>query len=103
MSRQFDLGLVRGPQGPPGGAVIYIIDEQDEHGGTIRRIEGVNISDDTVSPETLGEGVIAHDHLGRLIVGEATFGVKMWFGTRADYNALETIDPDTCYCIEEGT
>lgn len=92
-----------GPPGPPGGAVIYIIDEPDEHGGTIRHINGVDISNDTVTKETLGLGVTAHDHLGRPIVGEASFGVKMWFGTRAEYNALETIDPDTCYCIEEGT
>ena len=28
---------------------------------------------------------------------------RMWFGTRAEYNALEEIDPAVCYCIEEGT
>ena len=27
----------------------------------------------------------------------------LWFGTRAEYNALEEIDPAICYCIEEGT
>ena len=27
----------------------------------------------------------------------------MWFGTRQQYNALPSIDPSVCYCIEEGT
>ena len=26
-----------------------------------------------------------------------------WFGTRAEYNSLPVIDPDVCYCIQEGT
>lgn len=29
--------------------------------------------------------------------------MPFWFGTRAEYNALSEIDPDVCYCIEEGT
>ena len=29
--------------------------------------------------------------------------MPFWFGTRAEYNALQTLDPDVCYCIEEGT
>ncbi len=28
--------------------------------------------------------------------------VRVWFGTVAEYNALETIDPDVCYNILEG-
>lgn len=28
---------------------------------------------------------------------------RFWFGTRAEYNALPSIDPAVCYCIEEGT
>ena len=28
---------------------------------------------------------------------------SFWFGTRAEYNALTTILPNVCYCIEEGT
>lgn len=28
---------------------------------------------------------------------------EFWFGTRAEYNALPSIDPAVCYCIEEGT
>jgi len=30
-------------------------------------------------------------------------GTTFWFGTRAEYNALPSIDPAVCYCIEEGT
>ena len=33
----------------------------------------------------------------------ATVGMLLWFGTRAEYNALEFISPNVCYCIEEGT
>lgn len=29
--------------------------------------------------------------------------VNWWFGTRAQYDALPALDPDTVYCIEEGT
>ena len=29
--------------------------------------------------------------------------IPMWFGTLAEYNELEEIDPNVCYCIEEGT
>lgn len=32
-----------------------------------------------------------------------TGGQTFWFGTRAEYNALPQIDPETVYCIEEGT
>ena len=30
-------------------------------------------------------------------------GALFWFGTRAEYNALPSINPKVCYCIEEGT
>lgn len=92
----------QGPQGPPGSAVIYIEDELDEHGGIIRHINGVNITYDTVTAEVLQQGYTAHNSQGELVVGTATF-TQMWFGTRSEYNALTTIDPDVCYCIEEGT
>ena len=32
-----------------------------------------------------------------------TGGQNFWFGTRSEYNALPQIDPETVYCIEEGT
>lgn len=41
--------------------------------------------------------------IGRLTTPPATSGTKMWFGTRDEYNALPVIEPDVCYCIEEGT
>lgn len=39
----------------------------------------------------------------REIEQELETRTKMWFGTRLEYNALTWLDPDTCYCIEEGT
>ena len=96
-------GSLRGEDGAPGGAVIYIQDQLDEHGGVVRSITAIDISDDTVEPENLTEGTTAHDHLGRSIIGTLPAGIKLWFGTRTEYNALSEIDPDTCYLIEEGT
>lgn len=33
----------------------------------------------------------------------ASTRIPMWFGTRQEYNNLPSIDPNVCYCIEEGT
>lgn len=52
-----------------GGTAIVITDEPDEHGGTIRYINGVSLDGDTVSAETLFSGVTAHNNLGSSIVG----------------------------------
>ena len=38
-----------------------------------------------------------------IIYGEGSGGTPFWFGTRAEYNALPEKDPNTCYCIEEGS
>ena len=64
----------QGPQGVPGGAVIYITDETDAAGGTIRHINAVDISDDTVTASVLLEGYTAHNALGQPITGTATGG-----------------------------
>lgn len=42
------------------------------------------------------------------IIGDKTsedyqLAPPMWFGTRAEYNALPVVYPDICYFIEEGT
>lgn len=71
------LAALTGPQGPqglPGGAVVYITDELDEHGGTIRHINAVDISNDTVTPEVLQQGYTAHNALGQPIVGTGSGG-----------------------------
>lgn len=66
--------VMDGEQGYPGGAVIYITDEPDEAGGTVRTITAVDISNDTVSADVLQQGYTAHNALGQPIVGEATVG-----------------------------
>lgn len=53
------------------GNAITIIDTQDEHGGTIREITAVDLSEDTVTAPSLRAGVTAHDARGRPIVGTA--------------------------------
>ena len=52
-----------------GGTAIVVTDEPDEHGGTIRYINGVSLNEDTVSAGTLFSGVTAHNNLGSSIVG----------------------------------
>lgn len=46
-----------------------IRDEQDEHGGTIRHITAVDLSQDTVSADKLTVGTTAHNAQGEAIVG----------------------------------
>jgi hypothetical protein len=71
-----------------GGTAIVIIDEPDEHGGTIRHINGVSLDGDTVSAGTMFSGVTAHNNLGSSIVGtyvpptiEAGYGYGQKLGT----------------------
>ena len=52
-----------------GGTAIVVTDEPDEHGGTIRYINGVSLDGDTVSAGTMFSGVTAHNSLGSSIVG----------------------------------
>jgi len=49
-----------------------IRDEQDIHGGTIRHITAVDLSGDTVSSETLRQGITAHNAQGEAIVGTSS-------------------------------
>lgn len=63
--------------GAPPATVISIEDELDEHGGTIRHINGVNITYDTVTAEVLQQGYTAHNSQGELVVGTAPAGGTM--------------------------
>lgn len=58
---------------------------------------GVLSASPTLSGKLTGDSVVS----GGLSL--ATIGTLMWFGTRDEYNSLEIISPDVCYCIEEGT
>ena len=35
--------------------------------------------------------------------GVVISGAQFWFGTREEYNAIPSPNPNICYCIEEGT
>lgn len=58
-----------------------------------------------ISYDNTGSGLTASnvqdaiDEVQTEVESKTTF----WFGTRAEYNLLPSIDPDVCYCIEEGT
>lgn len=52
-----------------GAAAISIVDELDSHGGTIRHINGVSLTGDTVTAATLLSGIKAHDVTGAAITG----------------------------------
>ena len=51
------------------GNAITVTNEQDEHGGIIKHITAVDISEDTVSAEHLEVGYTAHDSDGNEVVG----------------------------------
>lgn len=74
------------------GSAIVITDEQDSHGGTIRHINAVALTGDTVSAGTLLQGYTAHNSLGQAITGTyvpppaATLGTKS-ITTNGTYNA----------------
>ena len=53
-------------------SVITVFEEMDEHGGVIKHIEAVDISQDTVSAATLVQGYTAHNRLGQPITGKAS-------------------------------
>ncbi len=73
-------------------SAIIITDEPDSHGGTIRHINAVVLTGDTVMPEALLSGYTAHDGTGQAIVGTytpqgATLGSKT-ITVNGTYNAI---------------
>ena len=74
-----------------GGEAISVIDTLDSHGGTIRTITAVDISNDTVAADKLLSGYTAHDHTGTaitgtLVVSGANLGTKT-ITTNGTYSA----------------
>ena len=51
------------------GTAVSVVDTIDSHGGTIKTITAVSLEHDTVSENTLLEGITAHNALGEAIVG----------------------------------
>lgn len=73
-------------------SAIVITDEPDSHGGTIRHINAVVLTGDTVIPQALLSGYTAHDGTGQAIVGTytpqgATLGSKT-ITVNGTYNAI---------------
>lgn len=52
-----------------GVEAISVTEELDSHGGTIKHINAIDISNDTVTPATLLNGITAHDRQGNSITG----------------------------------
>lgn len=73
-----------------GASVISIVDELDEHGGTIRHINAVSLEGDTVSAEHLEQGYTAHNSLGEEITGTLVPG-----GGGGNYQSKTGITPST--------
>ena len=57
-----------------GGSAVSVVDTMDSHGGTIRTITAVDLSDDTVTAAHLETGYTAHDANGNAIVGQLNPG-----------------------------
>lgn len=57
-----------------GGSAIVVTEETDETGGTNYIITAVDLSNDTVSPETLLSGYTAHNSSGKAITGTYSGG-----------------------------
>lgn len=57
-----------------GSSAISVVDTLDSHGGTIRTITAVDISNDTVTASHLEQGYTAHDASGNAIVGTMSGG-----------------------------
>lgn len=71
-------------------SVISIVDELDEHGGTIRHINAVSLEGDTVSAEHLEQGYTAHNSFGEKITGTLVPG-----GGGGNYQSKTGITPFT--------
>ena len=60
--------------GGGGSSAITVIDTPDSHGGTIREIVAVDISQDTVYADVLRTGYTAHDRYGNSVTGTYSGG-----------------------------
>lgn len=58
-----------------GSAAISITDELDSHGGTIRHINGVDISDSTIAADKVLSGYVGYTANGTRVVGTASAGI----------------------------
>lgn len=92
--------------GVPAFAVEDIL---DEYGGIIKNITGVDLSEDTVTAETLLKGATAHDNTGALVVGVYEDGgggicpcVCFNIIFEEDPAFELSFDDDSCFCVDFG-
>ena len=81
-----------------GGAAISIADASDSHGGVVRTITAVDISNDTVAANKVLSGYTAHDSTGAAITGSyvpPTFTTQTKSATPSE--SAQTIAPDSGY------
>ena len=79
-----------------GGSAVVVTEESDIHGGTIKIITAVDLSDDTVSSAVLLEGYTAHDYKGDLVVGSYSGGTYQ-SKTVTPTKSSQTVTPDYGY------
>lgn len=78
-----------------GASAISVIDELDVHGGTIRHINAVDLSNDTVTAAHLEYGYTAHNSQGEAITGELVPGSGTQAGTvTQDVNGFLILDDE---------
>lgn len=69
-----------GVTGTHSGSSAVITETPLPGGGSVLEVQAIDLSQDTVTPETLLSGFTAHDKTGTQIVGTATGGTVSWFG-----------------------
>lgn len=87
-----------------GGGAIAIIDTPDSHGGTVREIVAVDISNDTVTAAHLEQGYTAHDAEGNPISGTLIPGGDSAFVVTVSWNSTSELwEPDcTIYELQDA-
>ena len=81
----------------PGGSAITVADETLASGGIARYINAVNLSEDTVTPESLLTGVVAHNRLGEKIIGTHAENIFVQSKEVSPSNETQIITPDGGY------
>lgn len=95
-----DGSQITGTFVPEGGSAVVVTEEQDSHGGVIKHITAVDLSDDTVTANNLQYGYTAHDRQGHAITGTLvpSGGGNLQNNKDATPStSTQTITPDTGY------